>query len=60
MPFSPNLGDTDMMDSLIALNVHCAFSEMAVVTAQGKMVRRDWLDSSGDIRSLFAVSCISW
>ncbi len=48
-----------MMDSLTALDVHCAFSEMAVVTAQGKMVRRDRLDSSGDIRSFFAVSCTS-
>ena len=30
-----------MTDYLIALDVHCAFSEMAVVTAQGKLVRRE-------------------
>ena len=30
-----------MTDYFIALDVHCAFSEMAVVTAQGKLVRRE-------------------
>lgn len=30
-----------MTDYYIALDVHCAFSEMAVVTAHGKLVKRD-------------------
>jgi transposase len=30
-----------MTDHFIALDVHCAFSEMAVVTTRGKLVRRD-------------------
>jgi hypothetical protein len=39
-------GDPGMTEHFIALDVHCAFSEMTVVTARGKMVRRDRCDTS--------------
>jgi transposase len=35
-----------MTDYYIALDVHCAFSEMAVVTGKGKVVTRDQLNTS--------------
>lgn len=35
-----------MVEYFIALDVHCAFSEMAVVTGSGKLVRRDRFDTS--------------
>ena len=35
-----------MSGHFIALDVHCAFSEMAVVTSGGKLVRRDRFDTS--------------
>lgn len=35
-----------MTDYFIALDVHCAFSEMAVVTGTGKLVKRDRFDTS--------------
>jgi transposase len=35
-----------MTEHFIALDVHCAFSEMAVVTAHGKFVRRDRCETS--------------
>jgi transposase len=35
-----------MTDYYIALDVHCAFSEMAVVTGSGKLVRRDRFPTS--------------
>jgi transposase len=35
-----------MTEYFIALDVHCAFSEMAVVTGSGKLVRRDRLDTT--------------
>ncbi len=35
-----------MTDYFIALDVHCAFSELAVMTAKGKLVRRDRCETS--------------
>ena len=35
-----------MTEYFIALDVHCAFTEMAVVTGSGKLVRRDRLETS--------------
>lgn len=46
-----------MTDYFIALDVHCAFSEMAVVTGKGKLVRRDRVAT--DVRSISeAVSAV--
>jgi transposase len=45
-PKFPFQGDPGMTEYFIARDVHCAFSEMAVVTGSGKLVRRDRLETS--------------
>ena len=39
-----------MTEYFIALDVHCAFSEMAVVTGTGKLVRRERCDTHSNLK----------